>query len=117
MCPCSSHGREKLLPQSGHLHGSVWVRMCIFRADEELYSLLQNLQLKSLWMWFDPCSCWCLAKPDCVEKYLLHWLQWKLLSLAPSSVFSQVKMEWWKRGGETGGEEGRGGWCQELVFQ
>jgi hypothetical protein len=41
MWPCSSQGREKDFPHSGHLQGSVWVRMCIFRADWELYIFMQ----------------------------------------------------------------------------
>ena len=36
MWPCNSHGREKDLPQSGHLQGRVCVRMCIFKADREV---------------------------------------------------------------------------------
>ena len=77
--------------------------------------MLQNLQVKSLCIRFDPCSCWCLAKTDSVEKDFLQSLQWKALSAegAGSLVFSLVNMEWWKRGGETGGEEGREGEYQE----
>lgn len=30
--PCNSHGRLKALPQISHLHGSVCVRICIFKA-------------------------------------------------------------------------------------
>ena len=50
-----------------------------------------------------------------MEKDFLQLWQWNALSTewAKSSVFSLVNMEWWKRGGETGGEEGREGECQE----
>ncbi len=46
MCPCRSHGRENAFPQYLHLHGRVWVLMCIFNAPRDKYSLSQYLQLK-----------------------------------------------------------------------
>ena len=33
--PCNNHGRENALPHNLHLHGNVWVRMCIFNAPNE----------------------------------------------------------------------------------
>ena len=42
MCPCSSQGLEKDLPQKGHLQPAVWVLMCMLRAAGLLYSLLQT---------------------------------------------------------------------------
>lgn len=47
MCPLSSHGLEKALPQVVHTHGNVWERMCIFRAPRLVYSLGQCLQWKA----------------------------------------------------------------------
>lgn len=44
MCPRSSHGLEKALPQVVHTQGSVCERMCIFRAPRLVYSLGQCLQ-------------------------------------------------------------------------
>lgn len=46
MCPLSSHGREKALPQVVHTQGSVWERMCILSAPRLVYSLGQCLQWK-----------------------------------------------------------------------
>ena len=46
MWPRSSQGLEKALPQVGHTQGSVWERMCIFRAPRLVYSLGQCLQWK-----------------------------------------------------------------------
>ena len=45
MWPWSSQGREKDLPQKGHLQPAVWVLMCMFRAAGLLYSLLHTVQL------------------------------------------------------------------------
>jgi len=47
MCPRSSQGREKALPQVGQTQGNVWERMCIFRAPRLVYSLGQCLQKKA----------------------------------------------------------------------
>ena len=45
MWPCSSQGREKDLPQKGHLQPAVWVLMCMLKAAGLLYSLLHTVQL------------------------------------------------------------------------
>lgn len=47
MCPLSSHGLEKALPQVGHTQGRVCERMCIFSAPKLVYSLGQCLQRKA----------------------------------------------------------------------
>lgn len=44
MCPRSSQGLEKALPQVEQTQGSVWERMCILSAPTLLYSLGQWLQ-------------------------------------------------------------------------
>lgn len=49
--PCSSQGLEKAFPQVAQTQGSVWLRMCIFRAPRLRYSLLQYLQLKAFRAW------------------------------------------------------------------
>ncbi len=59
MWPCRSHGREKDFPHSGHLQGNVWVLMCIFRADWELYTLRQWGHDKSFVSWLLVCNCRC----------------------------------------------------------
>lgn len=49
--PWSSQGLEKAFPQVVQTQGSVWLRMCIFRAPRLRYSLLQYLQLKAFRDW------------------------------------------------------------------
>ena len=65
MCPCSSQGREKVLPQTLHL----CVRMCICRAGVDTYNLWQHLAVSvvsCLWV------CLCLDRLELVTKFLPH---------------------------------------------
>lgn len=82
MCPWSSHGLLKALPQSLHLQGSVWVRMCILRAPRLTYTLSQCLQLKVFFAvdssLAEQWNCWCLERPEYVEYDLLQKLHWYL---------------------------------------
>jgi len=45
--PCSSHGREKALPQRGQRHGRVCVRTCILSAPIVLYTYTANQSVSS----------------------------------------------------------------------
>lgn len=47
MCPCSSQGREKHLPQVGHLQPWLWVRMCWLKAGVLTYTLSQYGHLRA----------------------------------------------------------------------
>lgn len=67
MCPWSSQGLEKALPQILQTQGSVWVLMCILSAPRLTYSLSQYLQLNDFLDWASQCSCLCLANPENVE--------------------------------------------------
>lgn len=67
MCPWSSQGLEKALPQILQTQGSVWVLMCILSAPRLTYSLSQYLQLNDFLDWASQCSCLCLANPEKVE--------------------------------------------------
>lgn len=67
--PCSNQGLEKAFPQIVHLHGSVWVLICIFKAPRETYTFSQYLQLKDF-LGPSPAAQWnclCLERPENVE--------------------------------------------------